>query len=643
MAESSGVSHVPPKRLSQPTLGLLVDWLEGDYQTELVRGVADAARERSVNLVCFTGGVLNSPLRGSLQRNHIYELAGPENVDGILVMSGALGSHVGKEELSSFCAAYGDIPLCSIAVRLPGVPSVLVDNDAGVREAVTHLIRDHGHREIAFIHGPEGNAESQRRLIVYRQVLEEYGIDYDESLVCPGDFQPAGGAKAVELLFGERGRTPRAIVSANDEMALGAIRALTSRGIRVPDQVAVLGFDDIEEARYSSPPLATVRQPLYEQGRQAVTTVLALLEGEPIAEEVVLHTELIKRRSCGCYSQITRELVLADKESARLSYEAALVQRRDLITAALARAARGAVAGPESQWENRLFNSFVGELRQERGRPFLDALDDILRSVVDTGGDVEAWQDVLSAFRTQVIPCLGYDDAARSKAEDILQQARVLTGSVIESAQARQRLRIERWARLLSEIGAELISTFDIDALRTAVRNYLPKLGIRSCYVCLYETPNQPAVCRLVLAYDEGTAEPELDDMMPYESKYLVPRKVLPAGRDYAYVVEPLFFREQELGFTLLELGPGEAMVYEALRDHFSAAVKGAQLVGKVSALRARSREATQQVGVQIAAAREALQQLSNAGAPPEHTSQLSDALDSLQSQFRLASDPPSH
>ena len=153
------------------TLALLVDWLEDEYQNEVVAGVADAARELGVNLICFAGGVLRSPHRFAAQRNAVYDLAGVESVDGLMLMSGTLGNHIGPEELSAFCERYRPLPICSIAIPLAGIPSVLVDNATGMRDLIVHLVAAHGCREVAFIRGPEANDEAERRYRVYRDVL----------------------------------------------------------------------------------------------------------------------------------------------------------------------------------------------------------------------------------------------------------------------------------------------------------------------------------------------------------------------------------------------------------------------------------------------------------------------------------------
>ncbi len=180
------------------------------------------------------------------------------------------------------------------------MPRLTLDQDRGLRQAILHLITVHGCRRLAFVRGPAMNDEAERRYALYRTVLAEEGLEVDPALICDGTFEKPAGEAAVARLVDDRRVAFDALVAANDYMALGALEALEARGIDVPGDVAVVGFDDIEDARFSSPPLTTVRQPLYQQGEAALDRVLAQLEGRPVELDTVHATELVVRRSCGC-------------------------------------------------------------------------------------------------------------------------------------------------------------------------------------------------------------------------------------------------------------------------------------------------------------------------------------------------------
>lgn len=117
-----------------PMVGVLVDWLDSEYQSAVVGGVVEAARERGVDLVCFVGGVLNSPSRFGQQRNAVYDLATSDGIDGLVILAGTLGNYRGFDDLSAFCERFRPLPMVSIAATLPGMTSILIDGEHALRE-----------------------------------------------------------------------------------------------------------------------------------------------------------------------------------------------------------------------------------------------------------------------------------------------------------------------------------------------------------------------------------------------------------------------------------------------------------------------------------------------------------------------------
>jgi LacI family transcriptional regulator len=168
-------------------------------------------------------------------------------------------------------------------------------NLQGAFEATRHLLRL-GRQRIAIITGP-GDV-GRHRLAGYRQALQGAGAPFHKELVVAGDFcTPSGVAAATELV---RSGVPfDAVFSSNDEMAFGALRALREAGLRVPEDVALVGFDDVETASHTTPALTTVRQPLAEMGAAAARAAIAAAEGRPIEQHVEIPTSLVVRDSCG--------------------------------------------------------------------------------------------------------------------------------------------------------------------------------------------------------------------------------------------------------------------------------------------------------------------------------------------------------
>jgi len=278
---------------------LLLEGVAGLYYASLWPGIVDCAKENGCNVVCFAGGALRiSPQNPyEVQRNVIYNHINTSKFDGVII-SGTLNNFITEMEFAKFMERFSALPTVSLAPVLEHIPAVIVDNSSGMKGLISHLANSHHCKKFAFISGPKGNLDADQRLDFFRKYLKENGIACEEERIAAGDFSRSGGYKAtLELL--KRGIEFDALVSANDETALGAIAALLERNVRVPEDVAVTGFDDIEESALTTPPLTTVRQPLYEIGRTAVELLLSKNErhrgaSAHVPANAALHTAVVR-------------------------------------------------------------------------------------------------------------------------------------------------------------------------------------------------------------------------------------------------------------------------------------------------------------------------------------------------------------
>jgi phosphoserine phosphatase RsbU/P len=594
LARAAG-AEAGPARDKRPRVGVLVDSLRKTYQTTVLAGISDAAHRRDVDVAVFAGGVLGAPRSDGINRNFIFDLANPASIDGAILLGGALGNFLGPASVAELCTRLATLPLASVAIAPPAVPSLLVDEEPGMRQALEHLIVRHGCRRLAFVRGPTVNAEAEHRYAIYRAVLEERGLGFDPSLVCEGTFEESAGEAAVATLVDERKVQFDALVASNDYMALGAIPALQERDLQVPSDVAVIGFDDIEDARFSTPPLTTVRQPLYQQGEAALDLVLAQIDGAEVAPQTTAATELVVRQSCGCLSGLVRPGRVGTVTQTATAIESLLAEHGDDLARQIARAVQGADAALAPGWDRQVVDAFEAELRGAGAGLFASTLDRLLAAVAAAGDDVGAWQAMVSALRRLLLPALPNEHLRWVQAEDLWHEARILIGELAERAQAQHRLHSERLANALTESGATLLATQQVAALTGAVAHQLPRLAIPGAWMALYETGaggtgshTADAPARLVLRYD---AEPTLaarpdaatdasEPAMPATA--LLPAIVAPLGRRVSIVVEPLFFHDRPLGCLLLEMGPREGMVYESLAEQVSSALEGARLVTRL-------------------------------------------------------------
>jgi LacI family transcriptional regulator len=271
--------------------GIVFPDLSGPYFAEVVLGYEEVASElgRSV-LILSTHG-------REAAREMVLDLA--SRVDGLVV----LGRTVGDDVLAELTAK--QVPLVLIA-RDPveGADSVNSENESSAYALTTHLVRDHGHRSFAFLGDAATSADFGQRWSGFGRALRDAKVPAPRTPIdCP--FDEDGGRTAADDLL--RTRPPRALVCANDEIALGAIAAAEEIGLRVPEDLAVTGWDDVMAARHSRPGLTTVRQPMHELGSWAARRLHERLAGdtsEPRHE--VLPTQLVQRASCGQHPEENR-------------------------------------------------------------------------------------------------------------------------------------------------------------------------------------------------------------------------------------------------------------------------------------------------------------------------------------------------
>jgi LacI family transcriptional regulator len=272
-------------------LGRIVFSLEqppgGTWDHQILRGLQPPLQERDYALIMH-----DASYNGTRDKPEVPFDEG--DMDALIV-----DGHAASDEYLRQMRSAG-VPIVLLGRTLAGsdIPIVMPDNFGGARTAVAHLI-DHQHRRIALVTGDPETDDGRLREQGYRAALKEAGIEIDPVLIVRGDFDPDTAFESVEQLL--RQKVPfTALFGADDDCALGAMRALQQWGTAIPQDVAVVGFNDLPEAYTSRPPLTTVRPHLRDLGEQAARTILDLMDGKPVKNLVTLPVELIRRKSCGC-------------------------------------------------------------------------------------------------------------------------------------------------------------------------------------------------------------------------------------------------------------------------------------------------------------------------------------------------------
>lgn len=274
------------------TIGVVVTTITDPFIGEVVSGIEETANKHGYSVILANSNA--DPDREIQVANSFHE----HRVDAILVTSSRVGA------LYVPLLSQLRIPVVLINNQHPGefVHSVMIDNITASRNATQHLV-ELGHKRIAYISDRFGSQSDTERLGGYRQTLESAGIAFVSSLVVAGDGRPAGGTRAMKQLLAQPA-SPTAVFCYNDMSALGALSCIREHGLRVPEDISLVGFDDLLFASYADPPLTTVRQSKHQMGQVAMEIVLKLFSGIRSETNIKMQGELIVRRSTAAPKKI---------------------------------------------------------------------------------------------------------------------------------------------------------------------------------------------------------------------------------------------------------------------------------------------------------------------------------------------------
>jgi len=556
----------------RPRIAVLLDHIESEYPVTILNGILRAARLSRTRVVVIPGGWLPASSDPPIARNFIYEFLRDAGFDGIVVLAGSLSNYCGVDPFRAWLRRLDGIPTVALGLAVEGVPSIYVDNGVGTYAAVTHLIREHARRRIAFIAGPVRSWEANARLQAYKQALEDNEITVDPRLIVAqnGLGREEGLAGVATLLDDRRIALPalNAIVAVNDDVALGAMEALHRRGIGVPDPVAVVGFDDTTNAGSANPPLMTVNQRVELQGYNAARALLDHLQGRLLVDER-MEPELVIRASCGCSARdaYSSKLVSLPKGLAK-SCRLALVERRATFLAEMSRAAAGRLSGANG-WEASLLDALASEMDPERGGKFVRQLERVVRQNAMLQHGLMACHDVLTTIRVQALQCAAAEPNLQPLLEELFQEARIMVARVSADVGREHRQAANLHLRVVTKSCINLAAAGTFADLDDVLQEHLPALGVAAFSIGRFvESSGVTPNCEIIAHRSRGLTRRQSTLVPSFEVG-------LDASLDNEEmtIIEPLEFGSQPLGIAAFSWGAFDALMYEQLRELLGMAI----------------------------------------------------------------------
>lgn len=565
------------------TLGLAVSDFSDDYQIAIRNGIVEQAQLRNCNLVSYWGGMINAHELTEREKNSIYKMIHPEKIDGIILLSGPLSIEIYEIELVDFFKDITNAPQVSVGIKLPGMPSLVIDNSTGVRDVVEHLITEHNYQDIAFVKGPELNEEATARFNAYKATLLKYGLSVQDEFICDGDFSDDAGENAVREFYDIRKISPDAIVCVDDNTALHVITSLEKRGLKVPTDVAVTGFDNIEASLFSNPPLTTISQPLFELGANAVDILIAKIEQYPVPESLVLNTHVIYRRSCGCSSA----------KSFNKKTETSTVKQLQSIENGVIVSTDGLIDELVNLFFKRYYNSclypyiyialdkLLGALektiKEENGKYFFTEIDTILSESTNKGIDISIWEVVINTLVSNI------SLQGNGSQESFFNDLRL--GIVTDFSQfevnhfGQKNLQLKKQLESIYQVDDAMTTNFNEQIIKHRLETILQCLNVKGFQLSYFHYSSNEA--RLHYTYTSQSESIE-NHSFYFQSREIIPEQVELVGDIYNINVIPIVFKDILAGFMTLEIEKTDAILFEVLVSTIVNTLTEARLVNEI-------------------------------------------------------------
>lgn len=506
---------------------------------------------------------------------------GEWNTDG-LIIAVPLHSNARSEYVQKLIK--GGHPVIFIGSGENG-PTIAADNWGGILDAMQHLFR-HGHRNIAFIAGSQEDAlgDTGERLQAYQLFCENNHIGKDSRLVAYGQHIYSGGYLAMQQILSS-GVKFSAVMASNDESALGAMQALSEAGLKIPEDVAVIGFDNRLEGAVQKPALSSIHVPLFDVGYRAVESLLQNIEGNiPIPESSKVETRLVIRQSCGCGNgrRLTDDAFQL-KETKLADPEKHASQLAGDIANTIMNQAHSLTEDETLSLCKRLVDAYGLSLRSGDGTIFKDTLIEVLHRTEEGDDDAHLWQDAVSMLENG----LGLDTAiSLSFAEAIRDEARRVISAEMQQQHQRYMMR-ERWtSSRLSLLTAELLTALEEAQIYDILEKHLPGMGIHVAVLALFEPdiekPMDQGLARNVILPDKGAIR--------FFSRDFPPAGLFDEEQPIQLTLIPIVDQSGQLGFMTFDTEHLD--LYGAIVQQLGSAFNTTRLYRQATEGRRRAEEA---------------------------------------------------
>lgn len=564
--------------------------LDNFYSAEFWKGASEEASFLGYDFVSVSGGLEVSWLNGihiaqnmnETRSTLMYQLPEKSLFDGVVLWGGQMKHDADDGAIQALVNYFAPLPIVSLGWEGNGVYGLKISNYDSMKELIRHVIINHGHTKIAYLRNDREQEafEFAERCRAYKEALKQQDISYNENLVVDGHAVqkiseqlsiPATphdwGALAIKELIDNRNLIPgidfTAVAARDDKSALSAISELRERGFKVPEDIAVTGFDNIIESRCSFPPLSTVSQSFREQGALSVRKLDAILSNKPDTHTDSNTMRVIIRESCGCTNRFAKSIleVHQPKETAGI---------------------------PQSLRNTGLEQLSSLSTFGRRSSDISHSLDKVAKTFSSAGEDP---MEIVSLVEELALNG-SINQTTRAAAN-------ILTGDIAQRLQLMGKIKAEKRRETLDAIDQNIFASYDMNIILPSIEIELPALGARSCWIVLYEDPFRPDKNgKMLFSYINGThidLAGKEKQLFPVSS--ILPDELWPDDSSpYSLLIQSLHFGNRRIGYVILQDDGSDGRSFSSLALRLSGALEGSFLVNDLNKKRDELEKAYEEI-----------------------------------------------
>ncbi len=559
------------------TMGVFYDNFYDPYENTIITGIIECAREYNIGLLFFNGGSLKAPQHIPTQKNEVFNLASLKSLDGLLMISSCLVNYITEEELSEFYKSYDKIPILSIGLALEDYPCITINNYDGMYKLMIHLIEIHKYKKFLFMRGPENNFDSNIRFEAYKSALSKYSIPINDKNILSGAFHGDVGKEIIRLI--DNGKTDYdAIIASNDLAAVQIIHELNYRNIKVPDDIAVIGFDNIIEGRYMPKPLTTVSQPEFFLGYLAVKNLMSSIRHNLTINNIDIPSIPVIRDTCGCYNfyNYGKSYISSKTTTKNLSKLKSYISSG--ITGLINKIFPEQIDGrSKSEWISILVDSYMEDLNHLKIKKFKDAFNKILSALIKEYNNFVLCNDEILKILDHASE---YVSSEKEKLflNELLSRIKESIYNIGKKHNEYPLIENKENEFSLLLIVQAIANIFDMERLKEAIVSGFPKLGIISCYISLYEDISEPLKkSKIIIGYKNNKIIDYRSNEEIFPTADLIPGGMKNISSENVFIVTSLAGKQKSIGFVIIECKKSE-QIYEKLVIQLSSTMESIRL-----------------------------------------------------------------